>query len=766
MDYRFLPTVSAIAVMAFSAPANAQVDAATPAEPVVTAPEEGQSGATATGEAAQGSDIIVTATKRAQTLQEVPISLAAVSGAEIAERGMRQFTDLQAGVPNLQIDQTNGNYAITIRGLGSGASNLAFEQSVGLFVDGVYSGRARSLQTSFLDVERVEIVRGPQGALFGKNTNAGAISLISRAPTRDFQAEVRGGYELEHDGWTASSYLSGPVSDALAARLTVSAGRAGPYMENRLTGEDQYSNSYLAARGQVRWEPTNNFDGTLKVEWSKNDVNGGNIVFNNLGTCTLCNLARTRAGGPGVAQESPGFFRTSLSSRPEFNDTQTSVGVWTMNLDIGDFKLTSITSYQDVNADQQIDTDVGALTLLDVNQRERSNQFFQEVRLAGNIGDRLDVLGGITYISSDLLIRQLVFYNGTPNGVPTLNGNSNRTLDQTGDSISPYLALDYDVTDHVQLSSSLRYSRETKSADISQINVGSVPATNLPYSLNGKRKEGLWDYSAKARYQFSRKAQVYLSYATGTKGGGFISNDGLLRFNIINSGATIDFKPERAKSWELGGKFKLLENRGDLNVALFTTDFENLQVSSFTGTSFTTGNAAKARSRGVEVETNWRPTDHFGFGGTIAYLDAKYLDYPGAACQFNAPPTCVAATNNVAGTVLTRAPKWKASGYLRGSVPVTEDLELSGRVSADYTARSFYQGDLNPLNSQPGYTKFDARLALKSDAGRWDIAVIGRNLANKVTFSQAFNVPLIGGNTHGVVINSPRTIAIEVSKQF
>ena len=140
---------------------------------------------------AKVDEIIVTATKRAQTLQEVPISLAAVTGDTLDAQAVRQFTDLQSMVPNLQIDQTNGNYAITIRGLGPGPGNLAFEQSVGLFVDGVYSSRARSLQTAFLDVERVEVVRGPQGALFGKNTNAGAISVISRAPSHDYQAEVR-----------------------------------------------------------------------------------------------------------------------------------------------------------------------------------------------------------------------------------------------------------------------------------------------------------------------------------------------------------------------------------------------------------------------------------------------------------------------------------------------------------------------------------------------------------------------------------------------
>ncbi len=711
-------------------------------------------------------EVIVTATKKAQTLQEVPISLAAVTGEVIEERGIRQFTDLQASVPNLQIDQTNGNYAITIRGLGSGASNLAFEQSVGLFVDGVYSGRARSLQTAFMDVERVEVVRGPQGALFGKNTNAGAISLISRAPTRSFEAEARVGAELEYGGWNASGFISGPLGDNLAGRFTFSSGYSGPYIENRLKKTDEYDNQYYGIRGQLRWEPTDALDVTLKVEGSQNEISGGNIVFNNLGTCGLCNLARNAAGGPGVAQEKPDFWRTTQTDRPEYNDTSTALTSVTANWDLGDWTLTSITAYSGVVADQAIDTDVSALRLLDAHQSERSNQFFQEFRFSGTIGENLDVIGGLTYLKSKMKIVQLVYYNGTPYGLPAYQADANRSFRQESESLSPYVALDYRLTEHWHLSGSLRYSNETKDARITHTIVGTLPASNMPYDLKGSMEEGLWDYSAKVRYQFNRDAQVYLSYATGTKGGGFISNDGLLLYNIINNGATIDYDSERAKSWELGAKFRLFNGRGDLNIALFSTDFTDLQVSSYTGTGFTTGNAAKATSKGVEIETNWRPNEIFSFGGSVAYLDAKYDDYPGAACVYDAPPTCVPKTNNLKGYALTRAPEWKWSAYAQVEVPVTDDLEFTGRVSADYTDLSYYQSDMNPLNAQPAYTKVDARLGIKSQAGRWEAALIGRNLTNEVVFSQAFNVPLIGGNSHGAMINPPRTVAIELVKKF
>ena len=218
-----------------------------------------------------GNDVVVTATRRPQTLLDVPLSVAVVSGDSLNQMGIRQFNDLQSGIPNLQIDQTNGNFVINMRGLGSGGGNLAFEQSVGFFVDGVYSGRSRSLQTSLMDVQRVEVVRGPQGALFGKNTDAGAISVITAAPTRDFQGRVSAGYEAVNNGWNAEGYLSGPITDTLSARLSVQGGHAGGYMYNRATKQDDNGNDYLGIRGQLLFEPMKGMSAKLKVEYGKND---------------------------------------------------------------------------------------------------------------------------------------------------------------------------------------------------------------------------------------------------------------------------------------------------------------------------------------------------------------------------------------------------------------------------------------------------------------------------------------------------------------
>jgi iron complex outermembrane recepter protein len=734
------------------------------------------------GEGGDVGEIIVTATKQARSIEEVPISLAVVSGKTIEDRGFRYFTDLQAMVPSLQIDGTNGNNAITMRGLGSGASNLAFEQSVGLFVDGVYSGRARSLQVPLLDVERVEILRGPQGALFGKNTNAGAISLISRAPTDVFHAEIRAGGEPIYGGYGASGFVSGPIADHLTARLSAEGGHGGAWMANRLTKKDEYGTDYRALRAQLKWAPTADFDATLKVEGARNAVDGNNLVFNHDGNpgCALCDMGRKMAGGPGVAQSKPAFFRMTRTVRREKDETKSGTILLALNGTVAGWQLASLTAYQALTADQITNPEIGPMILLEAYQGERSHQFSQELRATRKLAEALDLTAGVTYLQAKLNVRQTVFYEGArspmPQALPT--GNADRILYQHSHSISPYAILAYRVAAHLFLEANARYTSETKRARITDAISG--PLADVPYDLPGHRQEHLWDYSAKARYQFTPDAQLYLSYATGTKGGGFVSNDGTILANARKGKCGTkrpaadpdyykgcsEYAPEKAKSWELGGKFRFWGRRADLNVALFHTDFNNLQVSSYNGAGFTTGNAARARSRGVEVETNWQPSDHFSFGGALAYIDARYQDYPGGDCLYNAPKTCTPATNNLKGSLLLRAPKWKGSVYVQAAQPLGYGRQISARVSADYTSRSYFQANLNPLNAQNAYAKLDARIAYGPESGKWELAVIGRNLTNAATFSQAFDVPILSGagkinNIHGAMMNAPRMISLE-----
>lgn len=709
--------------------------------------------------------IIVTATRREQTLQEVPISVAVVSGDQIEKQGILLFDDVQDSVPNLQIDRTNGNFAITMRGLGAGTGNLSFEQSVGLFIDGVYLSRARAFQNPLLDVQRVEVVRGPQGALFGKNTNAGAISVVTRRPTREFEGFVRASGEVEHGGWNLEGAVSGPLSETLSARLTGRIGSIGDFMQNTISGKKENGSRYEAVRGQLLWEPTDNFEALLKVEHSSNRIDGGTTVFNSIGgaSCALCNAVRN--SGEDVP-EYPSFRRAAYTVNPEYDDTKTTMAQLTMNLDVGDWTFTSVTAWQDLDGGVNSDYD-GPLTFLESDITERSSSLFQEVRAQREIGDGGAFIAGLTYIDTDLHVQQASLFDAASAGVALpLNGLSTRQFDQKGSSWSPFVSLEVPVSEQIMLSGSLRYSHEKRRGRARSFSNGVFPPTYLPYDLTETRKENLWDYSLRARYEFTRDAYVYLSYATGTKGGGFVSNDALLLYNIWNGLASFQFDSERARSWEVGGKFRFLDGKGQLNVALFRTHFADLQVSEYNGTAFITGNAASAISQGVEIDTDIGIGDNWRIGGSLGYLDAHYKDYPGGACLYNAPATCTPQTNNLAGTRLVRAPEWTANAFIEGKYPVSSSLYALARVSANYQSRSFFQPDMNPLNSQPAYTKYDARIAVGREDGRWELALVGRNLTDKVTTTQGFSTPTFGGDSHMAMVAAPRTVTLQLSLDF
>ena len=710
-----------------------------------------------------GNDIIVTANRRPQTLLDVPLSVAAITGDAAAKMGIRQFNDLQSSVPNLQIDESNGNFVVSIRGQGSSSGNLAFEQSVGFFLDGVYSGRSRSMQTTMMDVDRVEVVRGPQGALFGKNTNAGAISVITNAPTRKFDASITGGYDVEQKGWNTDGHISGPITSNLSARFSYSVGKGGGYMYNRMTKEDEKSNDFLGLRAQLLFEPRPGMSARLKVEYGQNFYKGSNLALNGLGNCGVCNVARALAAPFGGIVETPAFVRASLPTGPEYSRTKNLNVTLTTETDLGgSFHLTTTSGYQKLNARSALDADVTPVNFLYNPHTEETTQLSQEVRVAGAIGILDLTVGGQYYYVKTHIIQNVVF-NAAPYFPPPINvlytGTSVLPFDQTSEALSPFVAADLNLLPGLTISGSLRYNWETKTARM-QLLPGGNPPIYIPYDIRANRVESLWDYSGKASYKFGKNAQVYLSYATGSKGGGFVANDN----NLGNPGTAFTYEPEIAKSWEAGVKLRGQDGLFDLNLALFSTKFTNLQVSSFNGISFTTGNAAKARSRGVEAELNIRPVSWFSIGGTAAYLDAKYQDFPKAGCLYNVPsPPCV--TQNLSGYRLTRAPEWKWSGYAQVSAPVGNALELSGRAMVDYTGLTNYQDNQNPATMMPAYYKLDARIAIADKQQGWELALVGKNLTNKVSWSQAFAIPFFTGSA-GVFVNPARTLTIQATKKF
>lgn len=222
--------------------------------------------------AATGSEIIVTAQKRAQNLQDVPISMEVVSGERIADFAAVDFKAVQNYVPNVFVQQTNGNDTIYIRGFGSPPQNFSFDQAVSVYMDGVYAGKMRQALNPFFDVARVEVMRGPQGALYGKNTPAGAVSVVSAGPTSSFEGGVTGTYNFDLEGYDLTGYVSGPVSDTLSLRVATRLQNQEGYIKNLATGRDDPRNKLQLFRVSALWEPSDSFDMSAKLEISNYDL--------------------------------------------------------------------------------------------------------------------------------------------------------------------------------------------------------------------------------------------------------------------------------------------------------------------------------------------------------------------------------------------------------------------------------------------------------------------------------------------------------------
>lgn len=703
------------------------------------APACAQDAAGAVG-ASDSNIIVVTAQKREQDVQDVPISMTVIGGEQLSDLGIQDFTELDRYVPNFYVQTTPGNNAFYIRGIGSTPGNLAFEQTVGLFVDGIYGGHARQFQAPFLDVERIEILRGPQGALVGKNTSAGAISVVSARPTRDFRATLEGSYEFELGGTRLFGMVSGPVSNAVSVRIAGQYEDSDGYIENTLLGGAEPKRKSLFGRASLLIDPGNGADLLIRVEGGKVDLTG-NAVERYL-TANDPDLKRETGGFPGFMDK-------------DYDNTNNLNASATANIEIGEHVLTSITGFSSYDFEKKVDADFGPAPAFASLFAEKFSQMSQEIRLASPTTGKFEyIIGGYAHVNDyDLLGTTLIRFG-------PFNGRSDRVFHQENVTWSGFGSATWHLADAVRVIGSLRYTYDRKSADQTRANSGIVQPTWLAKPLSGRRVEKEWDPSAAIQWDVSRDAMLYASYGQGSKAGGFIGAQAtttLWQFQI---------DAEDAETLEAGAKLALFDRRLRFNVAAFRTQFTNLQVSSFdaVSSSFITANAGKARSQGIEADFAWQIADGFALNGSFAYLDAKFIDFPGAPCPFT-NPTCVPANNNAAGQPLPRSPKWSGTLFADIAVPISGAVDFIANGGMTYRSTAFLEESFNPAAAQDSFAKFDLRLGVRASNKRWELAVVGKNLTNELTAGHAFNTPLAAG-VISKFVQPPRTIAVQAKFQY
>jgi iron complex outermembrane recepter protein len=765
-------------------------------------------------------EVIVTAQKREQSLQEVPVSVSVVTGDVISKTGMANLDELSTYVPNLSIAEGSQTTAITMRGLGSGI-NQGFEQSVGMFIDGIYAGRDRQFRSPFLDVAAVEVLRGPQGTLFGKNTIAGAINLTTAKPSEEFEASIRTSYEPEYDEYSVEGIVSGGIAENLYGRLAVKQAESDGYVENTLTGRDGPSKVETVIRGTLVWEPTEDLSITTKYESARHDVGGeANVVDQSGGWDALFTVADPAYDGSDDYSRSAG---------KEYSDNDSESLTVTIDYDIGEYTLTSITGYSAYEYVDQQDTDFSPLEVLTQVQDQEFDQWSQEIRLTSPLGDKFDFITGLYYQTSDLEhhrrldadigalaggVPAVFTVNGGPGGVNaahiadlldvaafiapplTPTNKSAAILTSAAQGLESSRVADYQqdseawavfgqgtwhVQENLHLTLGLRYTKETKEAkrSLALTEYGtenpldpSNPQDALRIALQGsifgasdfdikddKTVENL-SPSFKAQYDLSDDVMLYASVSKAFKSGGFGETGSIDKF---------DFDDEEALAFEVGGKLHIMDGRGSLNFALFHTSYEDLQVSAFVGDAFVVDNAAEATSQGVEIDGVFRVTEELTMTASMAYLDATYDEFENASCTMaqiqasgGGASSCL---QDLKGETLAFAPEWSANVGLDHITNIGNNLELHSNLNLNFVDEQYLAQDLDDQALEESHVTVNARIALGNMDGNWELALVGKNLTDEEIRTFANDIPLMDG-AFFTYMAPPRTVAVQFSLAY
>jgi len=758
-------------------------------------------------------ELVVTAQKREQTLQDVPVSVAVVTGETIKDLGISNLDELSLYVPGFVVQEGGEQTGISIRGFGA-SLNFGIDQSVGLFVDEIYAGRERQFRGTFLDVERVEVLKGPQGTLFGKNTIAGAVTMTTGTPTHDPSLSVRAEFGDNNRRAIEAVANGSIIPEILAGRLAVRASSDDGYMFNTLTNEEEEQEDDKVLRATLLFTPMESLTVRAKYEWSEYDRIGRNFQISEISGFAV---GRPRVTNATTLQPLPTPLDVGLESRLsmyQFYDPRFDVGLdyttskqretahvvsrgaaLDISYDLGPVLLRSITGYNGYKSNDQRDVDWSPTPFLYEPITQEFDAWSQELRLVSDVGERFDYIAGLYYFKSDFFVDRRTDVDINLYINPAVNSNAFkwanlRFLQQEAETQAAYAQGTWHITDTLDLTVGVRYMTEIKKArdkfnraefgttrfldpanpnDAALIAIGNTFAPAIAgqaHDTTGKSKEEQVTPEARLAWKPSDDFMFYASYAQGYKGGGFNSN------SITPNGQDQTFRPEKSRAYELGGKLRLLDRRMNLNFALFRQDFEDLQLSIWQGNGFVLTNAGAARSQGVEGDFAWQITDRFRLTGAATFIDATYTESVQVACNigqlnFGQPGCFLNAQNRPVQDFNGKrfAGKYQATlgaGYIQ---PIGDRFELAMRADAQFRAKGEFA--LDPTIVQPAYQILDMGATLRpSDPdGRWSVALQVSNVFDKKRYFYEFEAPAQTGTRIGFPA-PPRRYRVTLSYDF
>ena len=688
-----------------------------------------QSGAT------QLEEIVITAQRRAQSFGDVGITVNAFTGEDVARLGFTQLKDVAAQTPNVQIKEVvlNSVPNITIRGVGLNDYAANNNPAAGIYVDEVYLVSPAMLTFGLFDLERIEVLKGPQGTLFGRNTTAGTVNFISRKPSNSLEGYLNVDYG-NYERALVEGAIGGPLSDTLTGRIAVQTVQQGSgWQTNRLTGEKVGEVDRTSARGQLAWKPSEAVSVRVNVHGGQDNSDVSLIKIDN----------------PFSAEDDndPNPYRSgaSVPTRMNLEAKGATLGIdWSMS-DM--LTLTSVTSYEEFTRLHVEDRDGVSLEQLDGYFHNEIEQFSEELRLT-HLGEKLVLIGGVFYGEDSVDTRDrfdspdlLVLF-----GLPGFESIGNEYSQDTT-SAAVFLHSEWSLSPDWKLTVGARYTDDQK--DFSNAFTFLIPTggTEFPIFPPVSENYDVQDVSGKIGLDYSgiEDTLLYASVSRGFKSGGF---QGQLAFD---PSVLTPFNDESLIAYEVGMKTRMLGNTLRLNASAFFYDYSDLQFyggifDTPLGVLFGIANVGDAEVKGAEADLWWRPVAGLDIRFGVGLLDT------------NITKSIVGGVSK--GSELPNSPDKTFNSMIRYQWP------LSGNLRADILLAANYQGDLTfdvvrnpPEAREPGYWLADARVGVGAADDRWNVSVWGRNLADERYRTQVLFSSVGFGQSYG----APRTYGVTLS---
>lgn len=712
-------------------------------------------------------EVIVTAQKRDQRLADVPVAVSVFGGDAIDQTGVRELKDVADYIPNLQISEGNDfRSTVRIRGVGATSRNIGFDTRVGVYVDGVYVGQSPAINQELLDIERIEVLRGPQGALFGKNTVAGAVNLITKKPDDEFHGSA--GTSFGNLGYREiNGLLNVPLSEAVTTAFSVAKTDRDGYVRNIVTGSDLNERDVLAYRAQGRVTPNDR----IEIYASIDGLNSEGLIL--IGD-PVTNMLATQP-----VQSAPELGVVAFSFDP-LDKRDIYGGHVDLSYRLADgHTLKSITGYRAVDATYTNATDYSPVDIVSTEYTDRYALLSQELQLSSpDANDLTYVLGLYLYRQDAKTHRDVVlgadlvdafvgplYASGAlspplpappalPNGLvsqliglgPPLSKVFNHGEVETR-SYAAYFTGAYRVTDRWKLGFGLRYSSEEKEVDwlldgrnSGPFNIGSTgPDPQNPSPMVNDRADDFLAPAVSLTYALSEESNVYARYAAGYKSGGF--NLDYVNAPELAANPTLEFDEETVDSYEVGLKGAYFDGRLALNAAAFIAEYEDYQVNSFADlgggrTSIRISNAAKVETTGLEAETRLQVTPDFMLRASLGLLDAKFDAFPGGGTQGadvsgNDLPFAPEISYSLGATYYQDVPALQSTLLIRADVTHDGEVYTTADNVTEIPYNSAYPGTI-VYGRLPGHTEVNARIGLMSGSETWEVYLWGHNLTDEV----------------------------------